>query len=275
MRMRSPMVSTHASFGDLRRAVIEQARTELIPRISGNEKLVGREKLIAPFEEQVAGWKTNEDFGQILETINEIAAAIVILDSTEDIVELAYEPRLAQTKQTIDFRITFASGNRCWIDVKTVAPRWMDDDPSWQRFERIANDFPGNARLVVDRQWAGAAISGQEIKARWTLIRRTQQSEAKEALLTPGEKAPVRLLFCSNGALRKDALEDFADFYRTGQYRPDDWARNAVARYLADENITFSRTLAGFSYLRFRWEEGRIEGFEIDVRGLQLPGMKN
>jgi hypothetical protein len=147
----------------------------------------------------------------------------------------------------------------------------MDDDPSWQRFERIASDFPGNARLVVDRQWAGAAISGQEIKARWTLIRRTQQAEAKEALLTPDEKAPVRLLLCSNGALRKDALEDFADFYRTGQYRADDWARNAVARYLADENITFNRTLAGFSYLRFRWEEGRIEDFEIDVRGPALP----
>jgi hypothetical protein len=123
-RMFRPM----ADFDDLRRAVIERTRTELVSRIKDDEKFVGRERLIARFEGQVIRWKTNEDFGQSLETINEIAAAIAILGSTGDITELAYEPRLARTKQSIDFRIRFASGNPCWIDVKTVAPRWMDDD---------------------------------------------------------------------------------------------------------------------------------------------------
>ena len=254
-------------FDDLRRAVVEKVRNDLIPLIRDNGKFLGREKLVARFEDQVARWQTNEDFAQILETINEIAAAVAILNSTEDIIELAYEPRLSQTSQTIDFRISFASGRRCWIDVKTVSPRWLDDDASWQRFERLAADFPANARLVVDRSLAGAAISGQEIKARWTFIRRTQEVEAKEALLSPDEKAPVCLLLCSNGAVRKDGLEDFADFYRTGCFRPDDWSRNAVARYLTDENIVFNRTLAGFSFLFFRWETATIEAFEIDVRG--------
>jgi len=110
-------------------------------------------------------------------------------------------------------------------------------------------------------------LSGLEFKARWTFIQRTREAEEKEALLSPEEKAPVRLLFCSNGALRKDALEDFADFYLTGQFRPDDWMQNAVARYLADENIVFSRTLIGFSYLYLRWETGETEDFQIDVRG--------
>ncbi len=27
---------------------------------------------------------------------------------------------------------------------------------------------------------------------------------------------PVRLLLCSNGAIHKDGLEDFADFYKSG-----------------------------------------------------------
>jgi hypothetical protein len=184
-----------------------------------------------------------------------------------DITQIAYEPRLALTKKTIDFRLTFASGARCWIDVKTVAPRWMNDDASWQRFERFAQDFPDNARLVVDRELGGAAISGQEIKARWSFIRWTREAEAKEALLAPDEKAPVRLLLCSNGPMRKDGLEDFADFYRTGCFRPDDWMRNAVARHLKEENIVFSRTLVGFSYLYFRWEAATIDDFEIDVRG--------
>src|ERR1700730_4539608 len=255
------------AFDDLRRAVVEKVRNDLIPLIRDNGKFLGREKLVARFEDQVARRRTNEDFAQILETINEIAAAVSILGSSKDITELSYEPRLAQTKKTIDFRLTFASGNRCWIDVKTVASRWMDDDSSWQRFERFANDFPDNARLVVDRKFGGAAISGQEIKARWSFVRWTREAEAKEALLTPDEKAPVRLLLCSNGPMRKDGLEDFADFYRTGCFRPDDWMRNAVARHLKDENIVFSRTLVGFSYLYFRWEAATIEDFEIDVRG--------
>ena len=133
------------AFDDLRGAVVEKVRGDLIPLIRDNPKFLGREKLIARFEDQVARRRTNEDFAQILETINEIAAAVSILGSSKDITELAYEPRLAQTKKTIDFRLTFASGNRCWIDVKTIASRWMDDDSSWQRFERFANDFPDNA----------------------------------------------------------------------------------------------------------------------------------
>jgi hypothetical protein len=81
------------------------------------------------------------------------------------------------------------------------------------------------------------------------------------------EKAPVRLLFCSNGPWRKDALEDFADYYHTGEFRPDDWARNATARYLEDQQIVFARTLAGFSFLYSSWEKFGIRDFEIDVRG--------
>jgi hypothetical protein len=244
-------------------------RDQMIPRIRDNPNFLGRERLIARFEDQAGRWqpRPGRSFSQILETINEIAAAIAILDSTEDITELAYEPKLSQTDRTIDFRITFASGRCCWIDVKTVAPEWRDDDAGWKRFEAIATGFPSNARLVVDRNLGGAALSGQEIKARWTFIQRTKEAEEKEALLSLEEKAAVRLLFCSNGALRKDALEDFADFYLTGQFRPDDWMRNAVAQYMQDADLSFSRTLVGFSYLCFRWETGGLEDFEIDVRG--------
>jgi hypothetical protein len=112
-----------------------------------------------------------------MEGINEIAAARAMLDSCTDIVELTYEPRLANTEKTIDFRIRFRSGNLCWVDVKTVAPGWRDDDASWARFEKIAAEFPPNARLVVDRTLGGAAISGQEIKARWSFITRTVETE--------------------------------------------------------------------------------------------------
>jgi hypothetical protein len=247
-------------------------RAELLPRVTHNDKFLGRDRLAARFNQQADRWKVGQSVRQILETANELAAISAILESTDDITELAYEPKLFRTKKTIDFRITFRSGGRCWIDVKTVAPEWSDDDESWTRFERLASDFPPNSRLIVGREWCGAAISGQEIKARWTFITRTREAEEKEALLSLNEKVPVRLLFCSNGAWRKDGLEDFADFYRTGRFRPDDWSRNAVSRYLQERGIIFERTLVGFSYLSFRWECARIDDFEIDVRGPEMGG---
>ena len=67
------------AFDDLRGAVVEKVRGDLIPLIRDNPKFLGREKLIARFEDQVARRRTNEDFAQILETINEIAAAVSIL----------------------------------------------------------------------------------------------------------------------------------------------------------------------------------------------------
>jgi hypothetical protein len=257
---------------ELKLALISWVRAELLPSVTHDEKFLGRHRLAARFNEQAERWTAGQSFRQILETANEIAAVSAILQSTGDITELAYEPRLCRTKKTIDFRIGFRSGRRCWIDVKTVAPEWRDDDESWNRFKQLAADFPSNSRLVVARELSGAAISGQEIKARWTFITRTQEAEEKEALLSPDEKAPVQLLFCSNGPWRKDSLEDFADFYRTGCFRPDDWSRNAIARYLREREIVFARTLAGFSYLRLRWECARIDDFEIDVRGPEMGG---
>ena len=64
----------------------------------------------------------------------------------------------------------------------------------------------------MDRNLANAALSRLETKARWTFIQRTEEAEKKEALLSAEERAPLRLLFCSNDTMRKDALEDFADF---------------------------------------------------------------
>jgi hypothetical protein len=79
--------------------------------------------------------------------------------------------------------IQAADGSRSWIDFKTVAPQWQDDDASWERFENIAEDFPENSQLIVDRELGGAAISGQLLKARWSFIQRTVEAEGKAALL--------------------------------------------------------------------------------------------
>jgi hypothetical protein len=149
-----------------------------------------------------------------------------------------------------------------------MAPTWVDDEASWERFKRIAEDSPGNARLVVDREWAGAALSGQSIKARWSFIQRTTEIEGRSKEIPAAEKGAVWLLFCSTGfAWHVDELEDFADFYRFGNARADDWLRNAMDRYMREDNIVFDRSLAGFHYLGRNHDEVFAHKFVWDVTG--------
>jgi hypothetical protein len=180
--------------------------------------------------------------------------------------------RSARSFRPSIFLVIGEQSHRAWIDVKTVAPQWQDDDEAWQRFLDIAAEFPSNARLGVRRDFCGAAISGQAIKARWTSIRRTIEVEQKAALISPAEKGRVWLLFCSDsGAWHPDELEDFADFYRTGKFRDEDWSRNAIARYMKEEKLAFARTLEEFHYLRRRQDELNVE-LRLAMRGPRLFG---
>ena len=118
----------------------------------------------------------------------------------------------------------------------------------------------------------GAGISSQEIKARWSFISRTIEVESKSALIPANERGPVWLLFCSDrSAWHADDLEDFADFYRTGSFREDDWARNAVARYMEEEGHQFAGTLAGFHYLGRRHDECKVD-LQFAVQGPRFFG---
>jgi hypothetical protein len=156
--------------------------------------------------------------------------------------------------------------------MKTVAPGWQDDDAAWERIQHITAELPANAHLIVQREYAGAALGSQMIKARWSFIQQAVELEARIARLTDIERGPVRLLLCSEGAWHRDDLEDFADFYRTGKFRADDWAQNAIARYIAERGVTFDRSIAGFCYLE-RWhDETCARKFTIDVKGPRVFG---
>lgn len=254
-----------------KKAWITEMRSVVLPKLR-DPRFLDAEKLIARFEAAVVRWLADDNMPPLINDGNELCAAAALLGTMHADDRLLYEPRLAATKKSLDFRVDGADGTMSWFDMKTVAPGWQDDEPSWERFQRIAKEFPDNAVLAVDREWSGAAISGQEIKARWTFVTRTQEVERKAALLTDAERGPVRLLLCSSGAWRQDALEDFADFYRTGAFREDDWARNALSKYMADEGITLDRSLAGFSYIERAHDEVIHRRFTKDVRGPRPGG---
>ena len=234
---------------------IDEVRRVLLPRLSAEKKFPDSTKLVRRFEAEVSAWykrrTAKRSFRGVINIGNELAAAVALLDGCKGLTLLHYEPCMRGTAQTLDFCLYDADGHRVWIDVKTVAPQWLDDDEGWQRFQALAADFPPNARFGVQRAFAGAAIFGQAIKARWSFVTRTIEVEEKAALIPPEEGGPVWLMFCSDRfAWHRDDLEDFADFYRAGRFREDDWASSAIARYLSDNSLSLARspdftTLAG------------------------------
>jgi hypothetical protein len=246
---------------------IDQFRSELLPRITGDSRFADAHTMAERFEASVIQWRKSDAFRPVINNANELCAVDQILRQLTSADRLMYEPRLLGTSKSIDFCITQTEGTRRWIDMKTIAPGWQDDEAAWERITRIAADFPANSRLVLDRHFAGAALGGQMIKARWSFVQRATELEAKISLLTDQERGPVRLLLCSEGSWQEDDLEDFADFYRTGQFRADDWAQNAINRYMHERSISFNGSITGFCYLERRHEEVVARNFTVDVRG--------
>lgn len=253
-------------------AWIAQVDAELISLLRADGRFQNVDDIVEPFQRYVAAWRAGGSIRQAIEYGNELAAAEAILRCSGKDDRLQYEPRLLRTPKSIDFLVTEAEGAKHWIDVKTISPRWIDDEPRWQKFLGIANDFPENARLVVDRDLGGAALGNQAINTRWSFIQRTKELEDKSVLLDASERGTVRLLLCANNNVwNDDELEDFADYYFTGQYRPDDWSRNATARYLVDEGIAYRRDLTGFCFLARAHDEVSASEFRMDVRGPSFP----
>jgi hypothetical protein len=252
----------------MREKWIATVKAELLPKLLADARFTHGMKLIERFQREVALWRRTGKFRPVIEIGNELAAAECLLDSLNYDDGLLYEPPMAGTKKRIDFLKLNASGQHEWFEVKTVAPQWVDDEAGWQRFTKIAKEFPENARLIVDREWAGPATAGQFIKTRWSFVQRTVEAEARAALIPSGVKGPMWLLLCSTGSdWYQHELEDFADLYRTGQPREDDSMSNATDRYMRDKGIVFSRSLAGFHYLGRKHGEVSAHSFRMGVAG--------
>ena len=217
---------------------IAAVEAELIPILRGDARFKNSATLCDLFARKVSEWRSGAELKQIVEIGSELAIAERFLRDMEDGDALEYERHMTGTPKRIDFSVTWADRSLSWFEVNTVAPQWIDDEAGWKRFQSTAIGFQENARLIVGRNWAGSAISGQAIKARWSFLKRTSEVEERAALIPAVMRGPVALLFCSNGFdWHRDELEDFADFYRTETPRSDDWLANGMLLFMAEENI--------------------------------------
>jgi hypothetical protein len=249
---------------------IGKVNAELLPKLLADIRFKNGVKLTNRFQHEVDIWKRTGIFKQVIEIGNELAAAECLICRLHSDDRLIYEQPIIGTKKLIDYLTIKGSGQHEWVEVKTVAPEWVNDEAGWLRYMKIAKDFT-NAKLIVVREYEGAAIAGQAFKTRWSFIQQTSEGEARAALIPDAMKGPVWLLFCSTGFdWHRDELEDFADFYRTGKPRGDDPMSNATERYMRDEGLSFNRLLAGFHYLGRKKKEVSAHCFTMNVTGPRI-----
>lgn len=172
---------------------------------------------------------------QIVEKTNEICVAKWILDSKRKCSKLVYEPVVkatAATTKTIDFCAVMENGQTIYFDVKTIQP---DTINAWDKFERAKKNkqFPQNVNMLLDEKWLGGEIWHDSFSSRARMLEYTVELEGKINNYEAGNKIFFDMVFCSDGFdWRLDKLEDFADFYTTGNYNPDDPFRKMESFYI-------------------------------------------
>lgn len=223
-------------------------------------------RLLNEFAHCVEVWSKKRDAAAargVQEKVNELAAAAALLSTLHKDQTLAYEPPLSSTKKTIDFCVMSAVQPVAWIDVKTVSPEWRDLD-----FEPPRVESPPEVKMIRSQRRAGAGVAGGELNARLTFLRRTIDLEKKAAGLMDGQRAPVAMLFCTNGSTWKlSALAEYAYFYRTGSFRPDYSFGDAISKSTGVRHAIVTRTLAGFHFLERRQFDAVQSEFRSFVGG--------
>jgi hypothetical protein len=151
---------------------IEKA-SETYAKLAADERFINGEVLVASFEkaaELYKNRKSTDDIKAVFEKANELAAALSILDRLEEGQTLVYEPKLSKTKKSIDYLVRDAEAKPyLWIDVKTVAPEWVDTDAEWERFEGIRGKLHGatapGGQTDVEQTKFGARVKRSQMTA--------------------------------------------------------------------------------------------------------------
>jgi hypothetical protein len=234
------------------RAHVRLVRERLYPEIQ-IDRFGDAKRLIARFERIVSDWgaRRSPDASAIIEAANEICVAIQLLklQFTAHFL-MVYEPRITVSGQSIDFLLTYAE-ERHYFDVKTIRPRDLQDTKrAWEKYGELRQLFPTNADLLLAKNWMGGDFWHFFSSARAKFLDYALSLERKIAGLSKCEGQTVRMVFCGDRVRwRKDQLEDFADFYRTGLFRQDDPFRQLQAHYLTQKRLVIERTIDGFCYM--------------------------
>lgn len=246
---------------------VEAVRAEYCAAITTT--IVRGNVLWAQFEEAVAACRADPkgDDRAITEKVNELAVAKALLEDKTITGPITYEPDFLPDARKIDFVIDRGADN-VYVEVKTVRPRSADSDEAWQRFLDRKKHHAENVELLLDKDWMGGAIYENFFKSRSHFLDYAQDFETRLRAAQAIKPGPGVLVFCGTGfAWHKSNLEDFADFYRTGQHRSDDAFGPMEDDSIKRKKIELQRNISDFAWLRRHIEVPRREEFHYPVRG--------
>ncbi|MFZ5780406.1 MAG: hypothetical protein ACOY4R_09440 [Pseudomonadota bacterium] len=227
------------------------------------------ERFQAAIDVVIAQGRTH--FHAVDEAHNELCIADGIL-ATGQFAQLDYEPALRGTGQTIDYRGTTGKGIEAYVDVKTINPKYRD---RWDQFEQARREswLPDNVEVVLGKKWLGGEIWHSMFASRSRMLEYTLELEAKiSAAGLANDKTTTFLALCGNGFdWHEDELEDFVNFYRSGDHRPDDPWGKAEAHHMNAKNITLQRTISRFAYLRRSQFDLYAKRLNWNVQAPQAP----
>lgn len=215
-----------------------------------------------------------ETLRQISEKANELAVAEQILLRCRSEARVSYEPSgLSENDRRIDFVVQLTDGAVSYIEVKTIHPRLDDTDESWDRYIRHSEHFPTDTEYLVDRDMMGAAVYGASAAARAKFLDYSLSFESRLSEAKRWQDGTGILLFAGTGARwRCDELEDFADYYHSGQHRPDDPFAAMEARHIAEHSIRLQRNITHFGCVVRALDEIQPSEICFPVMGPKLPG---
>lgn len=253
--------------------LIASVREDTMSHLRANaDRFTNCDRLIERFTSAAAAWRANpsDNIRPITECVNELCIARKFLESDE-CTRVSYEPPLKGTDKTIDFLVETTDGRCIFFDVKTVHP---EDKDAWERFERISERglLSDNTELRLDENWSGGEIAHSFLASRQKFLDYTVELEAKIYAMPEKEGLSFAMVFCGNGYdWHLDQLEDFADFYMSGEHRPDDPFAKMEEHSISEKEISLSRTIHSFCYLERKISKTTPRKFGCNVRGPVFP----
>lgn len=253
---------------------IDAVEENVIPIIANDKRLINGNELITRFRDSVSRWNLENksrvgaaiNTRRLSEDVNEVVVAKCILSRMEADERLDYEPKLSKTGKSIDFRVIDNSQIIHWLDVKTVNPKWNDSEEKWERYRHLSESFPDNSKLLVEKDWHGAAISNELINSRYSFVGNSKKLEEKISLLSQSEHGQYYLILCNNGGWSISDLEDFSYYYRTGEFSESDWCRCIIEQHMKEKEIEFNRSITNFSYMERAFDAHVETRFIINVK---------
>jgi hypothetical protein len=249
---------------------IEEVRGVYRPILLGEAARIRRGNVLwNQFEAIVTACETSPDVNQrqLIEKINEMTVAKILTEDAALTGVIEYEPGLLANNRRIDFVAERANDN-LYIEVKTVHPRTVDDDNAWQNYLRRRQHHPGNVHFVVQQNALGGAIYGNTFSSRSRFLQYALDFEDRLASAKQIRNGVGVLVFCGDGfAWRLSDLEDFADYYHSGQHRADDPFARMEQHHIEETGLNIRRNIDHLVYVKRYIERPDREELRFPVRG--------